>query len=269
VVGSDQRRDAALCPNIAVMTRFFPEHLDYHGSMEAYLEAKKHIARFQTPQDSVFFCTNFSGCIDVAKEGEGKKVPFSEADSPVSLEEINLIGEHNLSNIAGAYKVCESLGVHPDVAVKAIKAFRGLKHRLQFVGNKDGIDWVDDAISTTPESAIAGLHALAGKVDTMILGGQDRGYDFAELAREVVASSVTNVILFPDTGTRIRTTIESADTSKKIAMHDAASMEEAVAIAKKVTKRGSTCLLSTASPSYNMFKNFEDKGDQFQKQIDY
>lgn len=267
-MSSYQLMDLTVSPHIAVVTSFFPEHLDYHGTMENYLEAKKHIARFQTPQDAVFFCTNHSGCIEIAKEGKGRKIPFSEADCPVTLEEINLIGEHNLSNIAGAYKVCESLGVHPDVAVLAIKAFKGLKHRLQDLGEKHGIRWVDDAISTTPESAIAALHALAGKVDTIILGGQDRGSDFAELAKEAVASSVTNAILFPDTGTRIRTVIESADTAKKIAMHDAASMEEAVAIAKKVTKPDSVCLLSTASPSYNMFKNFEDKGDQFQKWIE-
>jgi len=275
-LSSYQLMDLTVSPHIAVVTSFFPEHLDYHASatlgtgltpLEAYLEAKKHIARFQTPQDSVYFCPNFSGCIEIAKEGEGRKIPFSEADSPVTLDEINLIGEHNLSNIAGAYKVCESLGVHPDVAVKAIKAFKGLKHRLQMVGTHHGIDWVDDAISTTPESAIAALHALTGKVDTIILGGQDRGYDFAELAQEVVDSSVTNVILFPDTGVRIRASIEATDASKKIALHDAVSMEEAVMIAKKVTKQGSVCLLSTASPSYNMFKNFEDKGDQFQRQI--
>lgn len=268
-MSSYQLMDLTVSPHIAVVTSFFPEHLDYHGTLENYLEAKKHIARFQSPQDSVFFCTNHSGCIEIAKEGEGRKIPFSEADCPVSLDEINLIGEHNISNIAGAYKVCESLGVHPDVAVKAIKAFKGLKHRLQFVGNIHGIDWVDDAISTTPESAIAALHALKGKVDTIILGGQDRGYDFAELAKEVVASGLTNVILFPDTGARIRASIEASDAAKKISMHDTHSMEEAVAIAKNVTKPGSTCLLSTASPSYNMFKNFEDKGDQFQKQIGF
>lgn len=268
-MSSYQLMDLTVSPQIAVVTSFFPEHLDYHGSEEAYLEAKKHIARFQTPQDSVFFCANFSGCIEIAKEGDGRKIPFSEADSPVTQEEISLIGEHNLSNIAGAYKVCESLGVHPDVAVRAIKAFKGLKHRLQFVGNAHGIDWVDDAISTTPESAIAALHALAGKVGTIILGGQDRGLDFTELSKEVVASSVTNVILFPDTGVRIRSSIESADPAKKISMHDARSMEEAVAIAKSVTKPGSVCLLSTASPSYNMFKNFEDKGDQFRKEIGF
>ncbi len=266
-MSSYQLMDLTVSPHIAVVTSFFPEHLDYHGTLENYLEAKKHIARFQTPQESVFFCTNHSGCIEIAKEGEGRKIPFSEADSPVALEEINLIGEHNLSNIAGAYKVCESLGVHADVAVKAIKAFKGLKHRLQDLGERHGIRWVDDAISTTPESAIAALYALAGKVDTIILGGQDRGYDFTELAQEVVESSVTNAILFPDTGTRIRSSIEAVDSAKKVSMHDAHSMEEAVTIAKKVTKPGSTCLLSTASPSYNMFKNFEDKGDQFQKEI--
>lgn len=266
-MSSYQLMDLTVSPHIAVVTSFFPEHLDYHGSIGNYLEAKKHIARFQTEGDSMFFCSDFHGCVEIAKEGRGTKIPFSAADCPVRMDEIHLIGEHNLGNIAGAYKVCMALGVEHDAAIRAIKAFHGLPHRLQFLGEKHGITWVDDAISTTPESALAALHALAGKVDTIILGGQDRGSDFAELAREVVSGSVSNVILFPDTGARIRGDIEKADVGKRILMHDADSMEQAVEIAKKATKPGSVCLLSTASPSYNMFKNFEDKGEQFQKYI--
>lgn len=265
-MSSYQLMDLNVCPHIAVMTSFFPEHLDYHGSMEAYMEAKKHIARFQGPGDIIFFNAASPGAIEIAKEGSGRKIPFTAEDAPVSLDETKLIGMHNLSNIAAAWKVCEELGVSKTIAIDAIKKFEGLPHRLQSLGIHHGIEWIDDAISTTPESAIAALDALDKRVTTMILGGKDRGYDFTALAERVAGSSVTNIILFPGSGQRIKEAIRK--TSALAECFEAQDMKEAVRIAKKVTG-GRTpvghpvVLLSTASPSYGMFKNFEDKGDQF------
>jgi UDP-N-acetylmuramoylalanine--D-glutamate ligase len=253
-------------PHIAVVTSFFPEHLDYHGSVDAYLEAKKHITMFQTGKDAVFFNEQSSGAIEIAKEGHGRKIPFSHHDAPVSLDETSLIGQHNLSNISAATKVAQELGVKDGIIVNAIKKFEGLPHRLETLGIYKGMEWVDDAISTTPESTIAALDALDNRVTTLILGGKDRGYDFTELGKRIASSSVVNVILFPGSGPRIKEAIIKA--GALVEFFDAETMEDAVNIAKKVTG-GRTplghpiILLSTASPSYGMFKNFEDKGDQF------
>ena len=263
-MSSYQLMDLRTSPHIAVVTSFFPEHLDYHGSEEAYLEAKKNIARFQNPHDVVFFSTNFFGSTEIAKEGEGRKIPFSEVDSPVELADIQLIGAHNLSNIAGAYEVALELGVKPEVAIQVIKNFKGLPHRLQSMGTKDGIEWIDDAISTTPESTIAALDALGDRVHTVILGGQDRGYDFSALAERIKKSSVKTIILFPGSGSRIRDALIQNNVTARLLNAD--SMEKAVTIAKEETKDG-IVLLSTASPSYGMFKNFEEKGEIFKKCI--
>ncbi len=264
-LSSYQLQDLEQSPHAAIVTSFFPEHLDYHGSMEAYLDAKCRIARFQRHDDMIFFCAASPGAVRIAQEGEGRKIPFGPEDAPVRLEDTHLIGGHNLSNIAAAFLAAEAFGVTESQAVATIRAFHGLPHRLQMVGRFAGIDWVDDAISTTPESAVAALQALGDRVDTIILGGQDRGLDFALLAEELVTHAmVRTAILFPGTGPRIRDAITRAG-RREIAMIDAPTMDDAVRIAAERTKPGAICLLSTASPSYNMFKNFEEKGDVFQR----
>ncbi len=270
-MSSYQLMDLQTSPQIAIITSFFPEHLDYHGSVEAYQEAKMHITRFQTENDLVFFCATSYGATEIAKEGGGTKIPFSADDSPVSIEETNLIGAHNLSNIAGAFTVAMKLGISEEDAIAAIKTFHGLPHRLQSLGIHHEIEWIDDAISTTPESAIAALDALGDRVTTIILGGQDRGYDFGKLGIRIAESSVKNVILFPGSGPRIKKAIEEAKAD--VSFFEVTSMEEAVTVAKKEARSQKLeahpiVLLSPASPSYGMFKNFEEKGDCFKKEIE-
>ena len=274
-MSSYQLRDLTVSPQIAVITSFFPEHLDYHGSLEAYKNAKSHITRFQKPGDRVVFPAASKDARDIAAEGQGKKIPVSPDDAPIELKETRLIGTHNLSNIALAWKTAEILGVNRATAVQAIKEFHPLPHRLQSLGVHHGIEWIDDAISTTPESTIAAIDALSSRVTTIILGGLDRGYDFTELAKCIAHSSIRAIILFPGSGPRIRTALEA--TSTHLQFFEAGSTEEAVSIAKKTTSNEQRAnkltsyapivLLSTASPSYNMFKNFEEKGDRFQKAI--
>src|SRR5581483_5277832 len=159
-----QLMELTASPHIAVITSFFPEHLDYHGSLEAYMEAKKHITRFQTADDMVFFNASMEGAAEIAKEGAGRKIPFSADECPIDITETKLIGEHNRSNIAAACMVAAALGVDRDTALKAVKTFEGLPHRLQSLGVHHGFEWVDDAISTTPESTIAALDALGDRV---------------------------------------------------------------------------------------------------------
>jgi UDP-N-acetylmuramoylalanine--D-glutamate ligase len=263
-LSSYQLMDLTASPHIAVITAFFPEHLDYHGSLKAYKEAKKHITRFQTENDLVFFAASSEGAREIAEESRGKRIPFSTKDAPVAIEDTRLLGAHNLSNIAAAFLVSQELRVSREAAIAAIKAFAPLPHRLQSLGTVDGIEWVDDSISTTPESAIAALDALGDRTQTVILGGQDRGYDFAPLAKRLKNSSVKTVILLPDSGTTIRKAIKQEGVP--VTCFEVATMQEAVLRAKEKTINGTPtpiCLLSPASPSYGHFKNFEERGEQF------
>jgi UDP-N-acetylmuramoylalanine--D-glutamate ligase len=221
----------------------------------------------------VLFPADSPGAAAIAKEGKGRKLPFSAEDAPVAIEETHLLGLHNLSNIAAAYRVACELDIPEEISVAAIKAFRGLPHRLQSLGIHHGIEWVDDAISTTPESTIAALDALGERVATIILGGQDRGNDFSALGRRIAKSSIQTIILFPGSGPRIRKAIEA--TGATVHFFETESMEEAIAVAKqhtryeiRDTRYAPIVLLSTASPSYNMFKNFEEKGEAFRRCVE-
>ncbi|KKR88191.1 MAG: UDP-N-acetylmuramoylalanine/D-glutamate ligase [Candidatus Uhrbacteria bacterium GW2011_GWE2_41_1153] len=231
--------DIEYSPNIAVLLNLFPEHMDYHGGVDEYYKAKKQIFAFQTLGD-------------IALRPEFKaKIPVSDKDIP-------LLGEHNRKNIKAAINVVKEIGVSDSSIIEAIKKFKSLPHRLEEVGEFKGIKFIDDAISTTPESTIEALRALKN-VKTIFLGGEDRGYDFKELERELRSIGVENIVLFPDTGKRI------LSSTKGLKILKTKNMEIAVKFAYKVTPEGSTCLLSTASPSYSIWKNFEEKGDLFKK----
>ncbi len=268
-LSSYQLADSQIRPNVAVMTAFFPEHLDYHGSLEAYWEAKARIARFQTETDAIVFNASFPECEKIAALSKGKHIGVTAKDAPVILDEIKLRGAHNLGNIALASAVGDLFAVRQETQIPIIKNFTGLPHRLQPVGIFQDIEWVDDAISTTPESAIAALDALGERVRSMILGGQDRGYDFTALGQRLAKSSVRTVALFPGSGARIKEAIVFANAAN-IHCYEVDSMKAAVEVIVKHTPKEdppAIGLLSTASPSYGMFKNFEHKGDEFQKEI--
>lgn len=272
-LSSYQLMDLTSSPEIAVVTAFFPEHLDYHGSLDAYLEAKKHIARFQTDKDTVIFNASSPEAKLIASEGEGKKIGFSIKDAPVTSEDILLRGEHNLSNIAAAWTVCEVLGVERESAMRTITTFQGLPHRLESLGIIDGIEWVNDSISTTPESAIAALDAFDKRVSVVILGGQDRGYDFTPLAEKIKNSPwIRMAILLPDSGTVIGKALEHAGAA--VILSNAETLEEAVKTARKAAldpkpEDGTVPVvaLSPAAPSYGHYKNFEERGELFRRAV--
>ena len=231
--------DIEYSPNVAVLLNLFPEHMDYHGSIERYYAAKRNIFKFQKPGDIAL------------------TFPFTEK-LPLKPEEIPLAGAHNLRNVQAAVAVARALKIPESAIKKGIRNFKPLSHRLELVGEYKGIRFYDDAISTTPESTMEALKALKG-VDTIFLGGEDRGYDFSKLEQALKKANVRNVVLFPDTGSRM------LKNKKAFNILETRSMEKAVAFAYKHTKTEKICLLSTASPSYSLWKNFEEKGNEFKK----
>jgi UDP-N-acetylmuramoylalanine-D-glutamate ligase len=231
--------DIEYSPNIALLLNLFPEHMDYHGGVEKYYAAKKNIFRFQKLGDIAV------------------RTPFTET-IPLKKSEIPLLGSHNLKNIQAAIKVARLLKVSDSAIKKAIKNFKPLPHRLEFVGTFNGVKFYDDAISTAPESTIEAIKSLKN-IGTIFLGGEDRGYDFSELEKALKKYRIQNVVLFPNSGERI------LKSPKNFNVFQTQNMDEAVNFAFQVTPKGKICLLSTASPSYSLWKNFEDKGDSFQR----
>ena len=251
-------------PHIAVVTSFFPEHLDRHGSPQNYLGAKKNITAHQTPADVVFYSADYPECQQIANLSPGTKIPYTAADFPLPVTETQLKGEHNRSNLAAALKVAQYCGVARDIAVTALKNTKGLPYRLHSLGVHHGIEWIEDSLATAPEATLFALQALGDTVDTLITGGMDRGgYDFTALGAKIAASPIRNIVLFPDTGAQIKQAIEAAQPATPKTYLETNDMRAAVIFAREHTKKGAACLLSSASPSYNLFKDYEDKARQF------
>lgn len=260
-LSSYQLDDIEYSPHIAVVTNLFPEHMDYHGSIENYYAAKKNIIKFQNATDYLVFNKKNKELKKWSKKAVTKD--FNE----INLENISvpLLGNHNLENVKAAIAVANILNIPKNAIKQGIENFKSLSHRLEFVGEFEGIKFYDDAISTTPESTIAAILALPN-TDTILLGGLNRGYDFSKLALAIKKSKIKNIVFFPDSGYAIEKEIFEKSQKKYSTLHTK-SMNEAVEFAFENTQIGKICLLSSASPSYSIWKNFEEKGDQFQVAI--
>ncbi len=259
-LSSYQLEDIEYSPHIAVFTTFFPEHLTYHGDLDAYFAAKANIIQFAKPDDLFIYNPNDARIAALAGSCPSKTIPFV-SDLPFSAADAKLKGVHNLLNIRAAYTVVQTLGVDADTAAAAVRDFEPLPHRLTDIGTFHGIRFVDDAISTAPESTAFAIETV-GNVGTIFLGGEDRGVDFSLLAQAVKQAKITNIVLFPPSGERIASALDVAGCTD-LNILKTSSMEEAVRFAFERTDPGKACLLSTASPSYSLWKNFEAKGDDF------
>lgn len=259
-VSSYQAADLDRAPQIVVYTSFFPEHLDYHGSLAAYADAKAHLTLLQTPEDVFFYNPSYEELRRIALQTSAQAIPFIQT-LPFALPPLHLRGEHNLANIRGAWTVAQAFGVTPTEAQRALAAFQPLPHRLNIVGIYRGITFIDDAIATTPEATIEAIRCFP-ETQTIFLGGKDRGLSYEALADVMATSDIENIALFPETGGAIRETLERRSPGR-YRFFPTASMQDAVQWAYETTDPERVCLLSCASPSYSLWKNFEDKGDQF------
>lgn len=257
-LSSYQLEDLDISPHITVVTSLFPEHLDHHGSLESYYEAKHNIMSFQEAGDTFVSAEGFPLLSEWGKGTQATTV--TPKPLPFEIDNQALRGQHMKSNVALAYTVAKMCNADDAKIEEVVNSFQGLPHRLELVGTHKEIEFYDDSISTTPESTIAGLHALKN-VNTIILGGVDRGYDFTELEKELRTQGVKNVILFPESGERMLTSEEGFNVLHTFLM------EEAVQFAYAHTQKGKACLLSPSAPSYNLFKNFEERGDVFKAAV--
>ena len=265
-------------PNISIITNLFPEHLDHYNSYNDYVEAKFNIFKFQNEND--YFLYDYDN-IELKERIEDTKptqykVSFNEKDSDIKIEnnmivikgkEIydinsprNLLGEYNLKNIMFVLGVVNILNLDMNIAIKTITEFKTLKHRLEFIGQIDGVKYYDNSIATIPVATEEAIKALKD-VDTLIIGGMDRGIDYSAFAEFLDKCGVQNIICMPDTGHKIAKMMKA---NKCIIV---STLEEAVQVASKKTEKGKSCLLSPAAASYGFFKNFEEKGDKFKELV--
>ena len=181
----------------------------------------------------------------------------------MDINNMPLVGKFNLNNVMAAIAVSKILKIDNKACEDSIKSFKALSHRLEYVKEVDGVYFWNDSISTIPQTAIAAIEALKPKVDTLILGGFDRGLDFTDLAKIILENEIANIILFPSTGEKILECIKKQKPKYDINFYKVSKMKEAVAVASRVTAKNKICLLTPASASFGTFKSFEDRGEQF------
>jgi len=289
-ISSHQLEYVTKSPNISILLNIFEEHLDHYNSYKEYALAKYNIFKFQTQADFAIY--NIDNAI-VKNILETKKplsnklaisfnninqnnsiyikddfVIYKENDSETKLYDINdprkLLGNHNLFNIMCSLAVSKVLNLDIKKTISTINNFESLPHRMEFVGEFDGVKYYNDSIATIPEATMNCVETL-NDVNTLIIGGMDRKIDYTNFITFLTNSNIENIVCLPAVGIFIGQDIQKNKNSKNI--YQVSTMEEAVDISKKVTKKGTICLLSPAAASYGFFTNFQERGDIFKKLV--
>ena len=283
-LSSFQLMNMNISPDIAVITNITPNHLNIHKDYQEYIDAKKCI--FKNQKENGILILNYDNDItrECSKEANGKVIFFSSktkldngfiVDDDIikecndgirkhilNTDEVILRGNHNFQNIATALAATKTL-VGTDVAIEAIKIFKPVEHRIEFVREIDGVKWYNDSASSSPTRTISGLNAFKENI-ILIAGGYDKNLEYEPLAKPVV-DKVSTLILIGQTAEKIYDVVkkESEKENKKININMCDTLEQTIEIAKKSAKKGDVVLFSPASASFDMFKNFADRGNKF------
>lgn len=266
-------------PEIAIVTNLSPNHLDVHKDMEEYIEAKKNIFRYQKSGDLLIlnedneitrsFAPLAKGKVEFfSSKNENEDAYFSDGslylryERIVDLSEMKVKGVHNAENFLAAFLAVEDFVQKPIMRELAL-SFPGVKHRCQFIRDHEGVRYYNDSIASSPTRTLASISSLEKKVN-IILGGYDKQLDFTPLA-EAGNQYIKNAILVGDTKKKIQEAFrKSAEKSgHQVPIHVAETFEDAVKKLRAISTHGDLAILSPACASFDMFKNFEERGDRF------
>lgn len=264
-------------PNTSVLLNLYPEHLDHYGSYEAYRKAKENIYRYQSKSDTLIYHEHYVSEELLSSPSRKFMISYDKDHGDIRQDETHLFimdhlipkskirtklhGQHNLYNIATALACGLLYGCSLEQMLSVLPNFLGLEHRLEWVCNINGADFINDSISTIPSAAIAAVNAFE-VVDTIILGGLDRGISYDELVSFLNQENIPNIILLPETGHLLYPKL-----SENLHRYKVNNMDEAVKKAVEVTKK--TCILSPAAASYNTYKNFEERGKHYKSLLKF
>lgn len=268
-------------PKVSAILNFTPDHLNRHHTMEAYVEAKKQIAKNQTAEDYCVLNYEDERTKAFGEEVKAQVLYFSSAHKlergiylddgkmiyknpeeviVCHVDELQILGIHNYENVMAAVAMAAVYGVPMDTIRKAILAFKGVEHRIEYVTEKDGVVYYNDSKGTNPDAAIKGIQAMNRKT-VLIGGGYDKNLEYTEWI-QAFDGKVKQLILIGATREKI------AQDAEKCGFHDyvfADTFEEAVLLAAKTAKSGEAVLLSPACASWGMFPNYEVRGEKFKE----
>lgn len=261
--------------SLGLITRLFPEHLDWHGSAQRYFACKLRIAELLNGRPLLINATdpvleeatrgaegrimaNRTPCVhrvDDALMYEGRRLTRSDS--------LSLIGRHNLDNAALALQAGIELGYSPHALAEALAGFRPLPHRLEPVAAGNGVRWINDSISTSPHATLAALEALKPAPVVLIVGGKDRPADWQPVIDWCRGNKLRGLITLPDNGAVIGERFERELGATAVPIRPVDDLEQAVTLADELSECGSVVLLSPGAPSFPRFRDFEDRGRQF------
>ena len=268
-------------PKVSAILNFTPDHLNRHHTMEAYVNAKKNIAKNQTAEDYCILNYEDERTREFGEQVDAQVIYFSSKQKlekgiyldngnmiyknpeevfVCNVDELQLLGMHNYENYMAAVAMAAVYGVPMDIIRKVIRAFKGVEHRIEYVTEKNGVVYYNDSKGTNPDAAIKGIQAMNRRT-VLLGGGYDKGSEFTEWIN-AFDGKVKKLILVGATKEKI-----AAD-AEKCGFHDyvfADTFEEAVLLAAKTAESGEAVLLSPACASWGMFPNYEVRGDEFKR----
>ena len=287
-LSSFQLMGMEVSPDISVITNITPNHLNIHKDYEEYIDSKKNIYRFQDENGIVVLNYDNEITRKCANEVKGKVIFFSSKEKLengfivdenvikkcedkvrthiLDTKDLILRGKHNYQNVCTALAATNSL-VDINIAIKAVKNFKPVEHRIEFIREIDNVKWYNDSASSSPTRTLSGLNAFDEDI-ILIAGGYDKNLDYTPLAKTIV-EKVKTLILIGQTAGKIFDAVkkELENQNKKLDIYMCDTLENTIEIAKKSAKPGQVVLFSPASASFDMFKNFADRGNKFKNFI--
>ncbi|TVQ83156.1 MAG: UDP-N-acetylmuramoyl-L-alanine--D-glutamate ligase [Bacteroidetes bacterium] len=290
-MSSHQLENLSISPHVAVLLNIFQEHLDHYRSYKDYQLAKYNIARWQKQSDVFIYNAESEPIQSLLKEIPvhskkmlihelsvykggaacvGKSLHISYSGKIRVFDNFcnrrKIPGQHNITNILAAVLAAVKWGVEEEIIRKVVESFRGLPHRLEFIGELNGVGFYNDSISTIPESTIEALKTFS-RVHTILLGGYDRGVDYKMLMSFLAQNPVNQILFIGKAGKRMQQELSATNPGMAENATLFEDFESAVYKAIEITPSGEICLLSPAAASYDMFKNFEHRGEKFRQII--
>lgn len=285
-LSSFQLMDLEKSPQIAIVTNLTIDHLDYHQNEEEYRLAKYNVLAYQGKNDLAilnsgstfseeqlknveanieYFGNNKEKDKCVVENDEVIFDPRGEKISICKLSDIKLLGRHNLENIAAATLVAKKFGADDQTIIETVKSFNGLPHRLEFVRELDGVKYINDSFATNPGPTIAAIKSFEENNLVLILGGSSKGADFTELAETIKNNSVKAVIAIGDEALKIESALEKV--GYKGMFWESYDLTKALNLARQEANDGDYVILSPACASFDMFKNYKDRGEKFKSAV--
>jgi UDP-N-acetylmuramoylalanine--D-glutamate ligase len=278
-----------LSPHVAAVLNITPNHLDRHGTMQAYIAAKRRILEFQTADDVAVLGSEDPTAWDLRSDVRGRLVSFgwsleagegaylagdsirvdwdAHTITVCKIDAVRLRGRHNLLNVLAACAIGTAAGLSSDALEAGIRGFTGLPHRLELVRQVGGVQWVNDSIATAPERAIAAIQSFDEPL-VLLAGGRDKDLPWDRLAALIV-ERVDHLVVFGEAADKVERAVEArGPSSRPLTLDRAPDLESAVRAADRVAERGDVVLLAPGGTSFDEFRDFEARGEKFRALVD-